>query len=155
VKEQVQQRSACTIHKSNNETIINTNICEKTQDPQCKFAVGSLKVAIEKPGILPDIENNKPSIAYANSCFLPNNYPTFGNVTQIHETTRTKREVTFAVVALISVLVGALVASIIQFQMKTYNHMVDDLVFPTFGVFKVVYHEHPFAFSPSAISVMP
>ena len=61
----------------------------------------------------------------------------------------------FAVVALISVLVGALVASIIQFQMKTYNHMVDDLVFPTFGVFKVVYHEHPFAFSPSAISVMP
>jgi len=27
-------------------------------------------------------------------------------------------------------------------------------VFPTFNVFKVVYHEHPFAFSPSAISVM-
>jgi len=30
-----------------------------------------------------------------------------------------------------------------------------ELVFPTFSVFKVVYHEHPFAFSPSAISVMP
>jgi len=28
-------------------------------------------------------------------------------------------------------------------------------VFPTFSVFKVVYHEHPFAFSPSAISVLP
>jgi len=28
------------------------------------------------------------------------------------------------------------------------------LVFTTFSVFKVVYHEHPFAFSP-AMSVMP
>ena len=112
--------------KSNNKTIINTNICEKTQDPQCKFAVGSLKVAMEKPGILSDIENNKPSVAYANACFLPINYTTFGNVTQIHETTGTKREVTLAVVALISVLVGALVASIIQVQMKTYNNMVND-----------------------------
>jgi len=34
--------------------------------------------------------------------------------------------VTLAVVALISVLVGALVASIIQVQMKTYNDMVND-----------------------------
>ena len=33
---------------------------------------------------------------------------------------------TLAVVALISVLVGALVASIIQVQMKTYNDMVND-----------------------------
>jgi len=31
---------------------------------------------------------------------------------------------------------------------------VASLVFPTFSVFKVVYYEHPFAFSPSAISVM-
>jgi len=29
------------------------------------------------------------------------------------------------------------------------------LVFPLFSVFKVLYHEHPFAFSPSAMSVMP
>jgi len=28
-------------------------------------------------------------------------------------------------------------------------------VFPPFSVFKVLYHEHPFAFSPSAMSVMP
>ena len=33
--------------------------------------------------------------------------------------------------------------------------LVASLVFPTFSVFKVVHHEHPFAFSPSAISVMP
>jgi len=31
----------------------------------------------------------------------------------------------------------------------TFSH-----VFPTFSVLKVVYHEHPFAFSP-AISVLP
>jgi len=48
----------------------NTNIREKTQHPQCKFAVGSIKVVMEKLGILPDIKNNKPSIAYANTCFL-------------------------------------------------------------------------------------
>jgi len=34
--------------------------------------------------------------------------------------------VTLAAVALISVIVGALVASIIQVQMKTYNDMVND-----------------------------
>jgi len=32
---------------------------------------------------------------------------------------------------------------------------VASLAFPTFSVFKVLYHEHPFAFSPSAMSVMP
>jgi len=40
----------------------NTNICAKAQESQCKFAVGSLqwalKTALEKPGILPDIEEN-------------------------------------------------------------------------------------------------
>jgi len=35
-----------------------------------------------------------------------------------------------------------------------YLLFVASLVFPTFSVFKVVYHEHPFAFSP-AISIMP
>jgi len=34
--------------------------------------------------------------------------------------------VTLAIVALISVLVGALVASVIQVQMKTNNDMVND-----------------------------
>jgi len=29
------------------------------------------------------------------------------------------------------------------------------MVFPTFSIFKAVYHERPFAFSPSAASVMP
>jgi len=80
---------------------------------------------MQKPGILPDLKNDKPSIAYANACFLPNNYTRYGNVTQIQDTPRTKREVTLAIVALISVLVGALVASVIQVQMKTYNDMVN------------------------------
>jgi len=81
---------------------------------------------MKKPGILPDLKNNQPSIAYANACFLPSNYTKYGNFTQIQEIPRTKREVTLAAVALISVLVGALVASIIQVQMKTYNDMVND-----------------------------
>jgi len=104
----------------------NTNICTKTQDPQCRYAVDLLQLATQKPGILPDSKNNKPSIAYANACFLPSNYTIYGNVTQIQDMPRTKREVTLAVVALISVLVGALVAAIIQVQMKTYNDMVND-----------------------------
>jgi len=32
---------------------------------------------------------------------------------------------------------------------------VASLVFLTFSVFEVVYHEHPYEFSPSAMSVMP
>ena len=103
----------------------NTNICAKTQEPQCKFAVGSLKTAMEKPGILLDIEENKPSIAYSNACFLPTNYTIYGNVTRIHDSPRTRREVTLASVILISVLMGALIASIIEVQIKTYNDMVN------------------------------
>jgi len=104
----------------------NTNICTITQEPQCKYAVGSLELAMQRPGILPDLKNNQPSIAYANACFLPSNYTRYGNFTQIQEIPRTKREVTLAVVALISLLVGALVTSIIQVQMKAYNDMVND-----------------------------
>jgi len=76
---------------------------------------------MQKPGILPDIENNKPSIAYTDACFLPNNYTTYGDAARIDNVTRNEREVTFAAVTLISILVGASVASIIEFQMKTYN----------------------------------
>jgi len=75
---------------------------------------------MQKPGILPDIENNKPSIAYTDACFLPNNYTTYGDAARIDNVTRNEREVTFAAVTL-SILVGASVASIIEFQMKTYN----------------------------------
>jgi len=36
-----------------------------------------------------------------------------------------------------------------------YLLYVASLFFPTFSVFKVVCHEHPFAFSPSAVLAMP
>ena len=101
----------------------NTNICQKTQEPHRKYAVGSIKTALQKPGILPDIAENKPSIAYANACFLPSNYTIYGNVTTIVEPSRTKREVTIAAVVLISVLMGALVAGIIETQMMSYNRI--------------------------------
>jgi len=117
----VQQRQYNNCHNYHN----NTNICAKTQEPQCRFAVGCLKTAMEKSGILPDIEENKPSIAYSNACFLPKNYTIYGNVTRIHDSPRTRREVTLAAVISISVLMGALIASIIEVQMKTYNDMVN------------------------------
>jgi len=103
----------------------NTNICAKTQEPECKYTVGSMKTALKKTGILPDNEENKSSIAYSNACFLPNNYTRYGNATRIHDDPRTRREVTLAVVLLISVLMGALIASIIEVQMKNYNDMVN------------------------------
>jgi len=46
--------------------------------------------------------------------------------TQIQKNLRAKREVTLAVVALVSVIIGVLIASIIEVQMKTYNDMVND-----------------------------
>jgi len=94
----------------------NTKICDKSTQLKCRYAVGSLSLAIQKLGIVLDLKNNKPSIAYANACFLPNNHKTYGNHTQIQDFPRMKREVTLAVVALISVLGGALVARIIQIQ---------------------------------------
>ena len=78
--------------------------------------MGSLKTALEKPGILPDIEENKPSIAYTNACFLPNNYTIYENVTRIHDNPRTRREVTLAAVIVISVLMGTLITSIFEIQ---------------------------------------
>ena len=109
-------------HKYHN----NTETCQKLQEPHCKYAVGSIKTALQKPGILPDIAENKPSIAYANACFLPSNYTIYGNVTETSEPLRTKREVTLAAVVLISVLMGALVASIIETQMMSYNRMINE-----------------------------
>jgi len=100
-------------------------MCKK-QEPQCKYAVGSIQTALEKPGILPDIEQNKPSISYSNACFLPNNYTIYGNVTRIHDNPRTRREVTLAVVLLISVIMGELIAGITEAQMKTYNDRINE-----------------------------
>jgi len=45
--------------------------------------------------------------------------------TRIHDNPRTRREVTLAAVILISVLMGALIARIIEVQTKTYNDMVN------------------------------
>ena len=75
--------------------------------------------------ILPDIEENKPSIAYSNACFFPHNYTIYGNSIRISESPRTRREVTLAVVVLISVLIGALIASTIETQMLSYNQMIN------------------------------
>ena len=104
----------------------NTEICEIKNKPKCRYAVGSMQTALQKPGILPDIEENKPSIAYSNACFLPNNYTIYGNATRIDNNHRTRREVTLAVVFLISILIGTLVAGIIEAQMKTYNDRIND-----------------------------
>jgi len=81
---------------------------------------------MQKAGIIQDIKQNKPAIAYANACFPPSNCTTHGNVTDIHTERREKRELTLAVVALISVLVGAFVASVIQYQLKSYNDILHD-----------------------------
>ena len=81
---------------------------------------------LQKPGILPDIAENKPSITYANTCFLPSNYTIYGNITEASEPLRTKKEVTLAAVVLISVLIGTLVASIIETQMMLYNRMINE-----------------------------
>jgi len=109
----INQKPYENCHKYHN----NTNICQKMQEPHCKYAVGSIKTALQKPGILPDIAENKPSIAYSNACFLPQNYTVYGNSTRISESLRTKREVTLAAMVLISVLMGALAVSIIETQM--------------------------------------
>jgi len=83
---------------------------------------------MQKAGIIPDIKENKPAIAYANACFLPSNCTTHGNVTDIHTERRETREITLAVVALISVSVGPLVPSVIQYQLKSYDDILNDKV---------------------------
>ena len=98
---------------------------QKMQEPHCRYAVGSIQTALQKPGILPDIAENKPSIAYTNACFLPSNYTIYGNVTETSEPPRTKREVTLAIVVLISLLMSVLVAGIIEAQMATYNKRIN------------------------------
>jgi len=118
----INQKPYENCHKYHN----NTETCQKMQEPHCKYARGSIQTALQKPGILPDIAENKPSIAYANACFLPSNYTTYGNVTKSSEPLRTKREVTLAAVVLISVLMGALVAGIIETQMMSYNRMINE-----------------------------
>ena len=104
----------------------NTETCKKMQEPHCRYAVGSIQTALQKPGILPDIAENKPSIAYTNACFLPSNYTVYGNVTETSESPRTKREVTVAIVILISLIMSVIVAGIIEAQMATYNERINN-----------------------------
>ena len=102
----------------------NTETCTKMQEPHCRYAVGSIQTALQKPGILPDIAENKPPIAYTNACFLPNNYTIYDNVTETSESPRTKREVTLAVVVLISLLMSVLVAGLIK--KSKWRHIIKE-----------------------------
>jgi len=63
-----------------------------------------LQWVLYKPGISPDTD--KPSTAYSNARFLPNNYITYWNTTRIHDKPKTRKEVTLKTVILMSVLKG-------------------------------------------------
>ena len=53
----------------------NTSRCNKRQELlQCKYATGLLSLSMDRLGVIPDLKENAPAIAYGNLCFLHRNY---------------------------------------------------------------------------------
>jgi len=66
----------------------NTSCCDKRRELlQCKYATGPLSISMDRLGVIPDLKENAPAIAYGDLCFLHRNYT-------LHSGTRTITRVT-------------------------------------------------------------
>jgi len=53
----------------------NTSRCNKRKELlQCKYATGPLSLSMDRLGVIPDLKENAPAIAYGDVCFLHRNY---------------------------------------------------------------------------------
>ena len=51
-----------------------TSHCDKRQELlQCKYAIGHLSLSMNRLGVIPDLKENAPAIAYGDLCFLHRN----------------------------------------------------------------------------------
>jgi len=55
----------------------NTSRCEKRNElPHCRYATGPLSLSIKRLGVIPDLREDAPTIAYGDLCFLHGNHTT-------------------------------------------------------------------------------
>jgi len=67
----------------------NTSHCDKRQELlQCKYATGPLSLSMDTLGVIPDLKENSPAIAYGDLCFLHRNYTLNGGTRTITRVTR-------------------------------------------------------------------
>ena len=67
----------------------NTSHCDKIQELlQCKYATGPLSLSMNRLGVIPDLKENAPAIAYGDLCFLHRNYALNGGTRLITRVTR-------------------------------------------------------------------
>jgi len=55
---------------------------------QCKYATGPLSLSMDTLGVIPDLKENAPAIAYGDLCFLHRNYTLNGGTRTITRVTR-------------------------------------------------------------------
>ena len=67
----------------------NTSHCDKRQELlQCKYATGPLSLSMNRLGVIADLKENVPAIAYGDLCFLHRNYTLNGETRTITRVTR-------------------------------------------------------------------
>jgi len=54
---------------------------------QCKYATGPLSLSMNRLGVIPDLKENAPAIAYGDLCFLHKNYTLNGETRTITQVT--------------------------------------------------------------------
>jgi len=66
----------------------NTSHCEKRQELlQCKYGTGLLSLSMDRLGVIPDLKENAPAIAFGDLCFLHKSYTLTGETKTITRVT--------------------------------------------------------------------
>ena len=94
----------------------NTSRCEKRNElPHCQYATGPLSLSMKRFGVIPDLREDAPTIAYGDLCFLYGNH-TMNAANTISRPTRDSR-----VFIVFSLIIGSLIS--IALARTLYNQL--------------------------------
>jgi len=94
---------------------------------QCKYATGPLSLSMNRLGVIPDLKENAPAIAYGDLCFLHKNYTLNGE-------TRTITQVTWdgGAFLLFSLVIGGLMGIALmgtfQNQLRRFSDEINERI---------------------------
>jgi len=104
----------------------NTSHCNKRQELlQCKYATGPLSLSMDRLGVITDLLENAPAIAYGDLCFLHINYTLNSGTRMITRVTRDGGAfLLFSVV--IGGLMGLALAGTFQNQIRRFSDEINE-----------------------------
>ena len=106
----------------------NMSRCNKRQELlQCKYATGPLSLSMDRLGVIPDLKENGPAIAYGDLCFLHRNYTLNSGTRMITRVTRDGGAfLLFSLV--IGGLMGLALAGTFQNQLRRFSDEINERI---------------------------